>query len=107
VWLGLVLAVDHGRWQHSIWNIVVDLMILFVVLPGVAAIQRTTERESYRRVSPRLERDWPIAFWAAFVSVGVGLLATGFVGAGVAVLVIPALVFMWAGVRKITADPWK
>jgi hypothetical protein len=111
VWLAIVLVVDRGRWQHEIWNIVADVVIAFVVIPGSAALERALKREDYRqaqhRVGERWSRDWPIYFWTGVIAIGIALLATGFVGQGVAVLVIPALVFTWARLRKVTVDPWK
>jgi hypothetical protein len=107
IWLGFVLVVDHGRWQHSIWNLLIDVLIGVVVIPAVAAVERASRREGYQRFVDRLSHQWPVYFWAGVIAVGIALLATGFVGQGVAVLVIPALVFGWAGLRKLTADPWK
>lgn len=107
IWLGFVLVVDHGRWQHSIWNLLIDVLIGVVVIPAVTAVERASRREGYQRFVDRLSHQWPVYFWAGVIAVGIALLATGFVGQGVAVLVIPALVFAWAGLRKLTADPWK
>jgi hypothetical protein len=111
LWLALVATIDRGRWQHALWDIVANVLIGFVVFGGSRTLARLTEREDYKqarnRVTERWIRGWPIVFWAGVIAVGVALLATGFLGQGIAVLVIPALVFAWAGLRKTTADPWK
>jgi hypothetical protein len=107
IWAAVLLVVGHGRWQDSGWNLVTDVVVAFVVIPGLALLDRPWHGEGYRRLTVRWQRDWPILFWACVVALGIGLLAAGFTGQGVAVLVIPALVFTWAALRKVTEDPWK
>jgi hypothetical protein len=106
-WLGFVLIVDRGRWQHSVWNLASDFVLLTVVVPGLAALQRATEGEAYRRLANRWRSQWPTYFWATYFMTGVAMLAPGYTGVGIAILVVPAVVFAWAGLKKLTADPWK